>query len=142
MKAFIASVVLTTLCACAMTPYVATTRIDEEDVEIEHHTSSGNPSFEERLPVLEEAALRCGLYDRFAEYVSVRWRDETRQGSFQTHIVFTYLFQCIPHNKENAIGVHATCIDPENSGWVTSTPSFRKACEIAKELVGSEEASE
>ena len=90
------------LCACfagcEMTPNIATSRIDEEDVEIVFDASR-QPNEAEMAAITAEAELRCGKYDRDAEYVSERYANLTPAGSYVIHLRYTFLFQCVPRGS-------------------------------------------
>ena len=100
MKNLTTIAVLLLASGCAIPTHVATSRIDEEDVEIMLDTSSSRPTEAEWGLVQQEAALRCGYYGRRPVYVSVRVNNLTPQGSFVTHLRYIYLFQCV---KDDAL---------------------------------------
>ena len=103
--AAIAAICLTlaAVVGCAIQPVVATTRIDEEDVEIIADSSKRRLPQEQLDAVNAEAALRCGKYGRSAEYVSTRWEDLTTYYSGVAHNRWTFLFQCVPTDVQRTI---------------------------------------
>ena len=94
---------LATVVGCAMQPVVATTRIDEEDVEIIADSSKRRLPQEQLDAVNDEAVLRCGKFGRNAEYVSTRWEDLTTYYSGVAHHRWTFLFQCVPPDGQRTL---------------------------------------
>ena len=94
---------LATVVGCAMQPVVATTRIDEEDVEIIADSSKRRLPQEQLDAVNDEAVLRCGKFGRNAEYVSTRWEDLTTYYSSVAHHRWTFLFQCVPPDGQRTL---------------------------------------